>query len=82
MLSDQGWPVVGDEEHPWASSMPHDMLSNSARRAHAGPYRAALVPRIASVSLALPSDVAALAAEASTEIARFDTEFGARRAET
>jgi Fic family protein len=77
MFSDHGWPVVGDEEHPWAPNIPPDMLSNSARRAHAGPYRAALVPRIASVSLALPSDVAALAAEASTEIARFDTEFGA-----
>ncbi len=80
MFSDRGWPVVGGEEHPWASSIPRNMLSNSARRAHAGPYRAALVPRIAGVPLALPSDVAALAAEASSEIARFDTEFGAELA--
>ncbi len=53
------------------------MLSQSARRAHSGPYRAALVPRIARTALVLPSDVAGLVAEATAEIVRFDTELGA-----
>lgn len=53
------------------------MLSHSARRAHSGPYRAALVPAIARAELLLPADLAVLTADSSAEIARFDTELGA-----
>ncbi len=80
MFSDQQWPVVGVEEHPWAPSIPREMLSQSARRAHTGPYRAALVPAIARAALVLPSEVAGLVADASGEIARFDAEVGAELA--
>lgn len=77
MFSDHGWPVVSGEEHPWTSTIPRQMLAQSARRAHSRPYRAALVPRIARTALVLPSDVAGLVAEATAEIVRFDTELGA-----
>lgn len=80
MFSDQGWPVVGVEEHPWVPTIPREMLSQSARRTHTGPYGAALVPRIAPTELVLPSEVAGMVAEASAEIARFDTELGAELA--
>jgi Fic family protein len=80
MFSDQQWPVVGVEEHPWVSSIPREMLSQSARSAHTGPYRAALVPAIARAALVLPSEVAGLVADASGEIARFDAEVGAELA--
>jgi hypothetical protein len=80
MFSDQQCPVVGIEEHPWVSSIPREMLSQSARRAHTGPYRAALVPAIARAALVLPSEVAGLVADASGEIARFDAEVGAQLA--
>jgi Fic family protein len=78
MFSERPWPPFGEEEHPWVPTIPREYLSNSLRRAHSGPYRATLVPNIAHAPLSLPSDVAALAAEASSDIARFDAELGAR----
>lgn len=80
MFSDQHWPVVRDEERPGVSSIPRELLSQSARRTHTGPYRAALVPAIARAALVLPSDIAGLVADASAEIARFDAEVGAELA--
>jgi Fic family protein len=80
VFSDQQWPVVGEEEHSWMPRIPPDMLSQSARRAHTGPYRAAVVPAIARAALVLSSEVAGLVADASGEIARFDAEVGAQLA--
>lgn len=60
--------------------MPSELLSNSARRAHRGPYRAAVVPLLGDRALALPSSLSAQVAEASAEIARFDAETGAELA--
>ena len=46
----------------------------AARRAHVGPYEAALPPPIADAPVHLPSATTALVAEASAEVARFDGE--------
>src|SRR6266496_2150124 len=71
------WPALAWEERAWISALPAGMGSRTLRRRHAGPYEAAVVPRIAKLSVSLPSGALALADEASTEIARFDAEMGA-----
>ncbi len=78
MTSDTGWPAIGWEEHLWRSSLPPDLVSRRLRVRHSGPYRAAVVPPIATADVALSSAVLALADEASVEIAHYDAEFGAR----
>lgn len=74
------WPAISYEKRPWTSAIPVELLSQSARRAHSGPYRAAVVPRLRDQQLSLPPDVSAEVVEASTEIARFDTEVGSELA--
>lgn len=71
----QPWPFVGSEEHSWeqAESIP---MSRAARRRHRGPYRAAVVPKIATLPVSLPPEVSALVDDAGAEIARFDAEMG------
>lgn len=76
MASDTSWPAIGWEEHPWRSSLPADLVSRRLRERHSGPYRAAVLPPIATADVALPSAVLALADEASVEIARYDAELG------
>jgi Fic family protein len=70
------WPALTYESVPWSSP---DAVSvpRSRRTAHAGPYRAAVPPRIVELGVPLAGDTLALADEASTEIARFDAELGA-----
>ena len=76
---DSSWPSITYEERRL-----HDVdeeleayRSNRERKLSKGPYRAAITPEIAEVpSIDIPSEVAALAAEASVEIARFDQEIG------
>lgn len=53
-----------------------ELVSAAVRRRHAGAYRAALVPLIGKRTPNLPSQVLAVAEEASAEIARFDAELG------
>jgi Fic family protein len=74
MVSDHGWPAVGWEEHAWVSRIPAEMVSASIRSLHAGPYRAAVVPAIADLTPRIPAGIAALAEQATVEIARFDVE--------
>lgn len=57
--------------------IPPDLVSAAVRHRHAGPYRAAVVPTIATLSPPLPGEVRAVADEAGAEIARFDAELGA-----
>lgn len=71
------WPAIGTQERSWASKIAPDLVSARVRQRHSGPYRAALVPKIADLMPALPADVATLAEDASVEIARFDAELGA-----
>ena len=77
MTSDAVWPAVGWEERSWTPRISPALVSAAVRRRHSGPYRAAVVPHIAELTPALPSDVLAAADEASAEIARFDAELGA-----
>jgi Fic family protein len=71
------WPRLAWEEHAWVPRIPTDLVSQAVRARHAGPYLAAVVPTIAQVRLRVPDAVAALVADASAEIARFDAEIGA-----
>lgn len=77
MTSDGAWPAIGWEEWPWTPRISPELVSAAVRRRHSGPYRAAVVPHIAELTPSLPSDVLAVADEASAEIARFDAELGA-----
>jgi Fic family protein len=74
------WPSLAWEEHPWVPSIPPDLVSHAVRARHAGPYLCAVVPTIAQVRPRVPDAVAALVADASAEIARFDAEIGAELA--
>jgi len=69
------WRALTYEELPWEldESIP---VSRAATRRHLGPYLAAVVPKIARLDLALPSDVTALAEDAATAVTRFDAELG------
>ncbi len=69
------WPSVGFEEYPWSvDTRAH--ASRAARRRHVGPYRAAVVPEIASLDVRLPSDTVAAAEDAVAALVRFDAEVG------
>lgn len=62
------------EECPWS---PNEAVPRSRLRKLAASYRAADPPLIAGISrVPLPAEVDALAADASAEIVRFDTEVG------
>lgn len=69
------WPPVTYESLPWHPAEPA-VGSRTAKRRHRGPYDAAVARAIADVTVALPSDTAAVAEEAAAEIARFDAELG------
>ena len=73
---ENGWPALAWEERDWVSALPAGMGSRTLRRRHAGPYQAAVPPRIAKLDVLLPTAAIAAADEASTEIARFDGEMG------
>ena len=76
---DSSWPSITYEERRF-DDVDEELEaygSNRERKLSKGPYRAAITPEIAEVpSIDIPSEVAALAAEASVEIARFDQEIG------
>ena len=73
---ERGWSRIVYEARPWSIGE-HTTLSRSARRAHSGPYEAAVVPAISNVDdLGLDTRTLALAEEASAEIVRFDVELG------
>jgi Fic family protein len=74
------WPNLAWEEHAWAPSIPPDLVSHAVRARHSGPYLSAVVPTIKGVRPRVPDAVAALVADASAEIARFDAEIGAELA--
>lgn len=76
MASVSAWPAVGWEELPWRPSIPPELVSRRVRERHTGPYRAAVVPRIAALGVDLPASVMKLADEASIEIAHFDASMG------
>lgn len=68
-----GWPAVEYEEHAWISSLD---IPRRWQSTFSGPYRAAVVPEICRLDPVLPAATAALADEATAELARFDAEMG------
>src|SRR3954454_7445508 len=76
MSPEADWPALAWEDQPWQPRIPPSYVSASVRDRHAGPYRAAVVPRIAERSPRFSGDVLAVAEDASAEIARFDAELG------
>ena len=74
--SDQ-WSAIKFEEREWVFAA-NLVVPRRDRIAGSSPYRAAVVPSIAqSAALQVSSETLTLVAEASNEIARLDTEFGA-----
>lgn len=74
MDKDAAWPAVDWEEHPWRLDREYG-VSKSALRRHAGPYRSAVVPAIASRQLRLRTEILMAAEEALQELVRFDAEM-------
>lgn len=69
------WPAISSELRPWD----RDANSIASRRQalkHRGPYKAAVVPEIATQQLNLSASNLAVADEAASEISRFDSELG------
>ena len=70
------WPHLTYETVRWTRDADDGQVSRTARRRHAGPYQAAVVPPIAEATPDLPAEVLAAADDASQEMARFDAEVG------
>lgn len=68
-----GWPAVEYEEHAWVSSLD---IPRRWQSSFSGPYRAAVVPEMCRLDPVLSAATAALADEATAELARFDAEMG------
>lgn len=70
------WPAVRSEDLDWVPTRTHAVPLGQARR-QAGPYKASVLPKIATLpDVPLSAATRSLATEASTEIARFDAEVG------
>jgi len=70
-----GWPAVEYEEVDWQPRYGTPM-PRAAQRRHRGPYHAAVPPAIAGRPVPLSAELAAVAEDASAEVARFDAELG------
>lgn len=64
-------PELGHEEHYWTAQT-DGMRSRSEMSRASGPYHSAVVPKIASLSLTLSSELVADLEEAATALANFD----------
>jgi Fic family protein len=71
-----GWPPTTFETRPWRQDPDVGLSSRTARRAHRGPYQAAVTPLIANHPADLSGETAAHCEDAAQEIIRFDTELG------
>jgi Fic family protein len=67
------WPSVEYEDHDWVGSID---IPRRWQSTFAGPYSAAVVSDIARLDPVLSAATAALADEATAELARFDAEMG------
>ena len=67
------WPAVDVEAYEW-HGRDDEPASRQARMLARQPYQAAVTPAIADLQVTLSGAVVAAAEDASTEIARFDTE--------
>ena len=67
------WPPVQYEDHDWVGSID---VPRRWQSTFSGPYRAAVAPEIAQLDPVVSAATAALADEATAELARFDAEMG------
>ena len=72
-MSGSSWPSLDFEDRMWTPAQPY--AGRSAAFDRARPYRAAVPPTIAERAVPVTAATAALGAEASAEIARFDGEM-------
>ena len=71
------WPAIGHEAHAWVPSGSDDLIASRRARLQArGDYQAAVPPIIEAESVPLSPATAAMADDASQELARFDAEAG------
>ena len=76
MVTNKPWPALSYREHPWTEG---DGVEPPRRRraAFTGPYRAAVVPNIAKVSIGgIDSNSLIALTTAAADISRFDAELG------
>ena len=72
----ESWPAIGSEDLDWSPARAYAVPLGQARR-QAGPYKASVLPKIATLpDVQLSATTRSLATEAATEIARFDAEVG------
>lgn len=64
------WPALTYEQRPWSPAP--EGISWRALQEHSGPYRAAVVPSVADMPVALSTAVQTIADEAASELARVD----------
>ncbi len=67
------YPSIEYEEHEWE---PSPLASKTQLRKQRGPYRSAITPPIADLTIEIDSELAAEAARAEGEIVRFDRDYG------
>ena len=77
MEGDPVWPGVSYEQRDWSPAV---TIPRRWQSTFTGPYRSAVVPRIADRTVAIPAPVAALSSEATALLAAFDTEMGSELA--
>jgi Fic family protein len=70
------WPPLESEQHPWVSRINSNDLTRTQRDRIRQPYSSAIVPRIADLSIDIPSDLATEIDEATQFLTRFDAEVG------
>jgi Fic family protein len=75
-LAPTSWPALQYETLLWESREVRGTASRRQLQRHRGPYRAAIVPKIADRELDLPGHVLAAAEDASNEVVRFDADLG------
>ncbi len=71
-----GWPAITYESVTWSTDADVGAASRAQVRKHKGSYKAAIPARIRGSEVKVSEQAAALADEASAEIARFDAEMG------
>jgi hypothetical protein len=71
------WPPTGIETREWISKYPADQLTRKQAETFRGPYEAAVVASIAALEPEIDAELAAAVDDASTALARFDSELGA-----
>lgn len=68
------WPAVADEPREWTSNLDDGRLTIWERQRISRPYRASVLPPVAGRTPRISGQVQALVADATSDVARFDSE--------